>query len=165
MNPHRRFPRFLGLVTLIVTSCLWAATASAQVPGRTLIAANLDAAQLGMVTVEGEGFTPGGAVRLVMHELWDAGPSVDHWVVTTGGELDESLAYLTAGLHGPTRAEATLLTPITIHYMPPSDIDPALGYASSNVVWAGGCPDLVVQAWDAETDTWSNQIGIDLAGC
>lgn len=167
MTVSHRIPFVATLLTLVLVVASFPAQGSAQHQLPTLVTANLTAPE-GMVQVEGAGFTPGGAVRLVIQDLWNSGPTVEHWVVTPSGDLSESLAYLTASLHdqaGVGEAAATVLVPVTIHYMPPSDIDPAKGYASSNVVWVGGCPDLVVQAWNAETDTWSNQLGIGLAGC
>jgi hypothetical protein len=166
MLSSRRSPLVACLLSLLTLLIPASALMSAQEPAPTLVSARMAAAPLGTVSIGGEGFTPGGVVRLVIEDLWGKGPTVEHWLVTPTADLTQDLAYLTADLYGkPDSAQPTILVPITIHYMPPSDIDPAQGYPSSSVVWAGGCPDLVVQAWDAHTDTWSNQLGIDLAGC
>jgi hypothetical protein len=162
----------LLLVTLMIPTI---SQANSQVPAPSLVAARMATSPFGTVTVAGDGFTPGGVVRIVLHDLWEVGPTVDYWVIASSGAIDESLPYLTTatyGAHGsqdPAQGYIAGTSPLsltsgTIHGANGSQ-DPAQGYLETAVAWPGRCPDLVVRSWDARTDTWSNSLDIAVGAC
>lgn len=150
------------------------ATAQVTTPSPALSRVTM-VSPFGTATVSGEGFTPGGLVRLVIHDLSGIGPDVDVWLVSTAGAIDITFPYLTNATYGPngsqdpaqgyvpaTFADRLLVTEV---FGPNGSQDPAQGYASSSMSWRGACPNLLVNGWDSRTDTWSNALEVQFASC
>ncbi len=164
------------LCCLLLGSLFFTSPTAAQdtIPSPALSRVTM-ASPFGTATISGEGFTPGGLVRLVVLDLVGVGPTIDVWLVSTTGAVDITVPYLTRATFGPNGSQdpaqgyvpGTLPSelPVMEVFGPHGSQDPAQGYASSTMLWEGACPNLLVNGWDARTDTWTNALDIEFASC
>jgi hypothetical protein len=113
-----------------------------------------------LLTVQGDGFSPGGLVHLVITDPVLATIRTDRWIVAstpqygTNGSQDPVQGYVPAG----SVIEVIDLFPAAMYGTNGSQ-DPARGYVSgseSAALGAGCGEDLVIWAYDLSTKTWSS---------
>jgi hypothetical protein len=163
-----------SILPLFVLVSLLPAGAASVVTAQTSIAGDLAVAYVvsspsTMVIVEGEGFSPGGVVYLAVYDR--RGAEVHEPVRTmasaadygTNGSIDPGNGYAPAG----SISEAFVLFPATV-FGPNGSQDPAQGYvrgadagpALSSDDGPGCGRDLMVRAYDAQADAWSNAVDV-----
>ena len=135
---RRPFALLLALASLTVLGAAAPATqAVSTLP--TLTDAFATTSESGMVTVSGEGFSPGGQVYVALYDRWGATLHETRWVT----------------------ASATV-------YGRDGSADPAAGYhrgGTVDEVFAHLCDATpMVRAYDRETATWSNWLDVN-PGC
>ncbi len=164
----RRTRLLVGLTLVLLLSALipgatgpQTANASVATPTLQRVATILPG---GLVSIHGEGFSPGGMVQIVFVIQGDeASASSSHWVIANAaaygphGTQDPARGYVPAGsfttivdldapaIHGPNGSQ-----------------DPAQGYRPAT---GGGnilnAEDLRVRAFDHQTGYWSNLVAVD----
>lgn len=149
------------LILLATLSFLLSSSGTAQIanPG-PLLQRVVISTPANFVTVTGQGFTPGGAVYIVVHDQWGEGLYPTVWTVASDATYgrfssqDPAHGYIQAGsIH-----EQIALSSESI-YGPNGSQDPAQGYVVGNPAPVlGSGIDLVVHAYDAHTRTWSNLV-------
>jgi hypothetical protein len=109
--------------------------ASAAEAGPVLVRAEAQASAPGMITVTGEGFTPGGEVYLAIYDTW-----------------------------GDTLQETRWTTASQTVYGTYLSFDPARGYLSGGAVtesFGGLCGEsVIVRAFDQDSGAWSNWLDL-----
>jgi len=151
-------------VALLLAASSSSATEFRQVvpaPSSILLSASVEKVLPGTLRVQGEGFTPGGGVYISLVGSGLAAYSDSFWtnaseaIYGPHGSQDPARGYVAAGAideqvsfnSGPT-------------YGPNGSQDPAQGYHEGRISFCFGTVE--VQAFDAETRTWSNQVRVDL---
>lgn len=153
----------------------WPVTSSAQrsIPAPRLASVDMSSG-MGTITLSGSGFTNGGLVRLIVHDLTGTGPTVEFWTVAEQGELTIDFPYLTGTTFGPHGSQdpaqgfsrGTLdAVPVQAVFGPHGSQDPAQGFQPAMIQWPGACPELLVHALDVRAETWSNTLNVDIDTC
>lgn len=191
----RRHPNAMTLmwaVLLLILASSWVspvpAGAHTVLSLPTLLPATIVSPPSGVVAIHGEGFSPGGLVRIAVYNR-QAVDMRNVWTVATAavhgpnGSADPAQGFAEAG----TISELMSLFP-TATYGPNGSQDPAQGYVGANAVAedviygpngsqdpaqgyskavrlpiesAGTCgQDLIVRGYDDRTSTWSNPIDV-----
>lgn len=128
-------------------------------PSPVLLFVPSDPFRTGTFVVHGEGFTPGGSVYISIDGAHDEDASESFWTVaSTGaygpnGSQDPAQGFARAGeIH-----ELIVVSDVTT-YGPNGSQDPARGFHGANTT---ACGNVQVQAFDADSRTWSNQVQLD----
>jgi hypothetical protein len=125
---------------------------------------------LGVLLIEGHGFTPGGLVFIAIHDMWGMTQHETRWV--TASEIsyqppqdlpyDEGFSFDTGG----NFAESFRIEVGSVE-VPDGSQNPALGAVTSQPTAMAGvacAASLMVMAYDRSTAAWSNMAEVEL-GC
>ena len=122
----------------------------------------------GLVAVQGEGFTPGGLVTIVLYDRWGQDAFVPVRTVASlgqygaNGSADPAQGYVAAGT-----IDRTVDFLPDASYGPNGSADPAQGYvpgATAEIVASLQCGQLLmVRAHDARSNAWTNLVDIAVA--
>jgi hypothetical protein len=164
----RRFSKIVVVTVLIVVILLnsaGVAVASAQTSqkGTLTVAYIMEDPDL-MIAVEGVAFSPGGTVYLAFYDRWGASNQDHVWTVATAGDNGSN------GGPDPVRGFSPVGSiSVTLGFAPGMDnelnglIDPsfARGPGRDQSFDSLRCGrDLMVRAYDAQADAWSNVIDV-----
>ena len=124
----------------------------------------------GELLIEGHGFTPGGLVFIVIHDMWGQTQHETRWISASEISLQppqdlphgESFSFDSGGNFGEFFQIETGTTEV-----PNGSQNPALGPVTSQPTTMPGVDcvhSLMVMAYDRSTATWSNMAEVEL-GC
>lgn len=154
------------MLLLMLTSVLapWQdASAQPLGPSPSLMRAAVTRPASGMVIVEGQGFTPGGAVHLYVYDRRGEDVYQDVWTVASvetygpGGSADPAQGFSKGGV---VRHLFSFVSEVT--YGPNGSQDPAYGFsrADAQIARPQDGQDLMVRAYDLRSQSWSNVLDV-----
>jgi len=164
LRPRSRAATLLAATTILLLALLpmTSGPASAQVlPNQLFLSATILPDPPSMAVIHGDGFTPGGLVRIVFSD--GAGEVTTRSLWTEASEA----AYGPHGSQDPARGyvpagTVSLAIPLegTTVYGPNGSQDPAQGYSAGLQSFAFALCDhsIGIQAYDSESRTWSSQV-------
>lgn len=124
----------------------------------------------GEVVIAGHGFTPGGQVHIVIHDMWGAFQHETRWIAASEISYQppqdlppgEGFSFDTGG-----NFAESFQVPAGVAEVPDGSQNPALGPVTSmptTMAGVGCATSLMVMAYDRTTAIWSNIVEISL-GC
>jgi len=165
---HPNAMTLMWAVLLLILASSWASSnlahAHTVLTLPTLLPTTIVSPPSGLITIHGEGFSPGGLVRIAVYDrqtvemqnIWTVAATAVHG---PNGSADPAQGYAEAG----AISEVISLFP-TDTYGPNGSQDPAQGYSKAasqppQDAWACG-QDLIVRGYDDRTSTWSNPVEV-----
>lgn len=151
----RSVPGIMLILMLAASTLISTAFGSAQAAlVQPEVTAKVLTSMPNLVFIEGDGFTPGGRVQIVVVDQWGNALHEPVWTMSSSGApFGDSDTYI--GVTGyPISGSIVLVLQLegTATYGPNGSQDPASGYQANGLLDAGN---VIVRVYDETANTWS----------